>query len=74
LASVLGALGGIGGTVGSIVSSIYEGVRTLYDYLARIISIVIDKLSDFAKWYMNLIVEKPELGITLAVLLIYMIT
>ena len=74
MASVLGALGGIGGAVGGIVSSIYEGVRTLYDYLSRLISIIIDKLSDFAKWYMNLIVEKPELGITLAVLLIYMMT
>ena len=74
MASVLGALGGIGGAVGSIVSSIYEGVKTLYEYLSRLIRVLINKLYDFAKWYMNLIVEKPELGITLGVLIIYMMT
>ncbi len=74
MSAILEALGGIGGSVGGIVSGIYEGVKTLYDYLSRILTIIIDKLSDFAKWYFNLIVEKPELGITLAVLLIYMVT
>ena len=74
MSAILEALGGIGGSVGGIVSGIYEGVKTLYDYLSRILTIIIDKLSDFAKWYLNLIVEKPELGITLAILLIYMVT
>jgi hypothetical protein len=70
MATVLASLGGIG----SMVETVWSGVKTLFSYIEGIIRIVIDKLTSFARWSMNLMVKQPEYGIPLATLLIYMLT
>lgn len=70
MSSILGALGGVGG----IVSGIIGGVGSIFDFIKSVMKVVSDILIDLVKWYFNLLVEKPELGITIGVLTIYMLT
>jgi len=62
------------GMLGSIVSVIGNAFGRIYDYIKSVIDKVLDLLKDFALWYVNTLIEKPEYGITLTALIIYMIT
>jgi hypothetical protein len=70
MAGIIGALGGAEG----IVSGIMGGIRTIFDFLKDIAVKIAEYIKDIAKWYMELLVEKPEYGITLGVLTIYLLT
>jgi len=62
------------GLLGSIVGTIGNSFGKFFDILKEIVSKIMDLLKDFAKWYIQTLTEKPEIGITLTALLIYMIT
>jgi len=62
------------GMLGSIVSVIGNAFGKIYDYIKVVIDKVLDLLKDFAQWYIRTLVERPEYGITLTALIIYMIT
>ncbi|MEM3414943.1 MAG: hypothetical protein QXS21_05450 [Thermoproteota archaeon] len=64
----------VSGGLGSIVSTIGNAMGRFYDVLKAVVEKVMDVFKNIIEWYLKLLVEKPEYGITLTALMIYMIT
>jgi hypothetical protein len=62
-----GAAGGIAQGVGNIISTIVRAIASFFKWVANTVI-------RLARWYFNFLKEKPEWGITLPILLIYMLT
>jgi len=63
MSALLGIMGGMAGIFGSIFGMLVSVGQTI----ARV-------LADMVRWFFNLMVEKPEAGLTLLTLSIYLMT
>jgi len=59
-----GAVGGIATGIGNIIGKIVDAIKEFFMWIAR-------TLLGIARWYFNLMKERPEWAITIPVLLIY---
>jgi hypothetical protein len=70
MSAILGALlggtavGGIASGIGNVIGKIVDAIKEFFMWMAR-------TLLRIARWYFNLMKEKPEWGITIPILLIY---
>jgi hypothetical protein len=62
-----GASGGIAQGIGRVISTIVKAIVSFFRWMAN-------TAIRLGRWYFNLLKEKPEWGITLPILLIYMFT
>jgi hypothetical protein len=62
-----GATGGIAQGIGRVVSTIVRAIVSFFRWIANTVI-------RLGKWYFDFLQRKPEWGITLPVLLIYMFT
>lgn len=65
MASILG--------IGNIAGGIVSGIGSILEFLKSIAQVVVQVLSSIVKWYLELLADKPELGITLGILTIYLL-
>ena len=70
LLSSLGIFGGISGIVDT-VKSIAIG---LFDKLKEVMQIVVEYLVKLITWWMSLLVNKPEAGVTLTLIFLYLLS
>lgn len=60
--------------IGGLVSPIASALSGFTQVLANVIREIVSILRNIATWYINTLIEKPEVGLTLTVLAIYMAT
>ena len=70
LLNALGIFGGISGIVDT-VKSIAIG---LFDRLKEVMQIVVEYLVKLIRWWMSLLVNKPEAGVTLTLIFLYLLS
>jgi hypothetical protein len=73
MSAIIGALIG-GGAVGGIASGIGRIISTIVNAITRFFRWIADTVIRVGRWYFNLLQSKPEWGITIPILLIYMLT
>jgi len=57
---------GLGGALGNVIRSIVDALKEALKFIAT-------QIARFLRWYANLIVTKPEIGITLTILIAYLL-
>jgi len=68
--STLGSIGGIAG----IADTIKSVAISLFDKLKEIAQIIFEKVVELAKWWLSLLTEKPEAGVTLTLIFLYLLS
>jgi len=71
--ALLSALGSLGG-ITSIAETIKDTALSLFDRLKEIVQIIYEKLLELLKWWVSLLIEKPEAGVTLTLIFMYLLS